>query len=105
MDYLKAKRYDVMWLNSFKEELSHIYHYISVNLNNHVSVKKLHKKILNSLFYLSYYPQIYQKIDHPKNIRRIPIEKYVILYSVDDINQKIYIMHIFHGNQNYLDKL
>ena len=104
MDYLKARKYEVIWLNSFKQELSHIYNYLSKDLNNHSIVKKIHKKILNSLFYLSYYPNIYQKIDHPKNVRRITIEKYIILYTVDDIKQKVYILHIFHGSQDYLAK-
>lgn len=104
MDYLKAKKYEVIWLNSFKQELSHIYHYLSVKFNNNSIVKRFHKKVLNQLSYLSYYPNIYQKINHPKNVRRITVDKYVILYTVDEIQQKVYILHIFHGTQDYFNK-
>ena len=105
MDYPNVKKYEVIWLNSFKNELSHIYNYLSVNLNEHSVAKKLHKKILNSLYYLSYYPNIYQKINHRKNIRRIPIDKYVILYTVDNLKKQVFLLHIFYGNQNYLNKI
>ncbi len=105
MDYLKAKKYEVIWLNSFKQELSHIYHYLSINLNNRLIVKRLHKKVLNSLFYLSYSPNIYQKIEHSNNVRKITIDKYVVMYTVDEKLRKVYILHIFHGNQDYLSKI
>lgn len=105
MGYLKAKKYEVIWLNSFKQELSHIYHYITVKFNNHSIVKRFHKKVLNSLFYLSYYPNIYQKIDYYKNVRKITIDKYVVLYTIDETKKTVYVLHIFHGNQDYLNKI
>ncbi|MBQ8042791.1 MAG: type II toxin-antitoxin system RelE/ParE family toxin [Clostridia bacterium] len=105
MDYLKAKKYKVIWLNSFKQELSHIYRYLSVKFNNDLIIKRFHKKVLNQLFYLSYYSNIYQKIEHPKNIRRVTVDKYVVLYTIDDIQKNVYILHNFHGNQDYFNKL
>jgi len=104
MGYLKAKKYEVIWLNSFKQELSHIYHYLFVKFNNILIVKRFHKKILNRLFYLSHYPNLYQKINHHKNVRRVTVDKYVILYTVDETEKRVYILHIFHGNQDYFNK-
>ena len=105
MECLSNKRYEVIWLNSFKDELSHIYHYLSKELNEPYIVNKFHRKVFNSLSYLSYYPEIYQKINHNKNIRRIPIDKYVILYTIDNHKKRVFILHIIHGNNNYLEKL
>lgn len=105
MDCLKANKYEVIWLNSFKDELSHMYNYFSINLNENGIAAKFHKKVINSLSHLSYYPELYQKINHSKEIRRIPIGKYVIFYTINRFKKQVFILHIFHGNQNYFNKL
>lgn len=105
MDYLENKKYKVIWLNSFKDELSHIYHYLSENLNEFSITNNFHRKVFKALSNLSYFPEMYQKINHEKNIRRITIDKYVILYTVDDNTGQVFILHIFHSSQNYLDRL
>ena len=105
MGFKSKQKYEVIWLNSFKEELSHIYHYLVKELNQVLIAKKLHKKILKLLSYLYFYPELYQKINHNKDVRRIPIGKYVILYTIDNYKKQVFVLHIYHGNKNYLDRL
>lgn len=102
MDYLKTNKFEVIWLNSFTDELSYIYNYFSTNLNENSIINKFHRKILKSLSYLSYYPEIYQKINHPtKEIRRIPIDKYVILYSLDKVSKRVFLPQVSNSSIQY----
>ena len=66
MDYLENKKYKVIWLNSFKDELSHIYHYLSENLNEFSITNNSHSKVFKSLSNLSYFTEMYQKTNHTK---------------------------------------
>ena len=83
MDYQENKKYKIIWLNSFKYELSHIYNYLSRTLKEPSLANKFHNEVFKFISTLSYFPERYQKIFPDKNIRRIPIDKYVILYTVN----------------------
>ena len=89
MDYLKARIYEVIWLNSFKQELSHIYNYLSKDSNDHLIVKKFHKKNSKIFILFIILSQYISKNRPSKNVRRITIDKYVVLYTVDEIEQKV----------------
>lgn len=40
-----------------------------------------------------------------KGYRRIPVQNYIILYKVDEINREVIIVRIFYSGQNYLEWL
>lgn len=105
MNYLANKKYKVIWLNSFKTELSHIYFYLCNNLKQHYSAKNLHTRISKLLSSLSYFPERYPKLSIHKDIRKIVFNKYIILYTVNLNTQEVFILHIFHSSQNYLNLL
>ena len=45
-----------------------------------------------------------EKIDKPKRqYRRMVINNYVILYTIDEIEKIVYIAHIYCGRRDYLD--
>ena len=95
MDYQENNRYKIIWLNSFKRELSHIYYYLSIKLKEPSIANKFHSKVLKILSTLSYFPERFPKINHNKNIRKIPIDKYVILYTVNhDTRSSFYLTHL-----------
>lgn len=83
MDSLENRKYKIEWLDSFKDELSQIYYYLSKILKEPSIANNFHKKVYKLISSLSYFPERYQKIAFDKNIRRIPIDKYIILYTVN----------------------
>lgn len=83
MDYLENRKYKIIWLNNFRHELSHIYYYLSKILKEPSIANNFHRKVYKTLSTLSYFPKRYQKIYSNKNIRRIPIDNYIILYTVN----------------------
>ena len=51
------------------------------------------------------YTQI-NKFSKIKNIyRRIIVNNYIILYTIDDIKNIVYIAHIYYGGRNYIEDL
>ena len=95
MDYLENKKYKVIWLNSFKHELSHNYYYLSNNLKAPSAANKLHRKVFKTLSSLSYFPERYQKTYCNKDIRKIPLGKYIILYTVDHAARQSFYLTYF----------
>ncbi len=102
--------YTILYSPQFKEELKGIYYYLYFSLNSPYSADNLLEKITHFISRLDLFPERYSKVllnKNPKyyNLRKIPVDKYLILYEVDNVNLTVYILHIFHGSQNYFDKL
>lgn len=81
MDFLENKQYKIIWLNSFTHELSHIYYYLSNILKETSTANKFHIKVVKLISTLSYFPEKYPRLHHNTDIRKIPIDKYIILYK------------------------
>lgn len=101
------EKHKVNWTKEATEDLEKIFYYISYNLKEPNTARNLYSKILNAVFSLKYFPgrnrdASYYGI-HDKCSRRLRVEKYIILYDVDIYNKDVYITHIFHSNQNYLN--
>lgn len=41
--------------------------------------------------------------DKEKDIRKLIINKFIIIYNVDNINNQVYILHIFSEKQDYFN--
>ncbi len=41
--------------------------------------------------------------DKEKDIQKLTINKFVIIYNVDNINNQVYILHIFSEKQDYFN--
>lgn len=95
MDYQENNRYKIIWLNSFKNELSHIYNYLSNKLKEPSIANKFHSKVFKTLSTLSYFPERFPLLNHKNTIRKIPIDKYVILYTVNhNTRSSLYFTHL-----------
>ena len=45
-----------------------------------------------------------EKIDRTeRQYRRMIVNNYVILYTIDELEKIVYIAHIYYGERNYLD--
>ena len=94
----------------FQNELDTIY--FNLLFTNH-SLKKsksffyeVRKSVLNLNIFPERYPRLsnYRK-NKDENIRKLLLNNYVIIYRVEKELSQVFVLHIFHCNQNYIDKL
>lgn len=95
---------------TFEEELQNIVSYIYFYLKDPRVSIKLYKKIINKIYSLGVLPERYPKIHYKLNhtnltLRKLPIDNFVVIYEVNNLTHQIFILHIFHCSQNYLDLL
>lgn len=100
--------YLIITMPQFEEELCKIYFYLYFSLYSPQTADNLISKVYQEISKLDLFPERYSKIsitNNPKfkNLRKLPIDKYVIIYEVDNFLRKVYVLHIFHGRQNYLN--
>lgn len=101
--------YSIKFTRKCLNDIDEICKYISDKLKAENSANRLRTKIKNVVKELSISPEMYAKIDKmdklKREYRRIPINNYVILYSVDKKKKIIYISHMYYGGRNYLEGL
>lgn len=99
-------KYEIITTDTFEKELQNIFHYINFHMQEPIIAKNLYNKIINSISKLNYFPERYFKLKNCKtaNVHRLIVNNYVIIYKISSLNH-VYILHIFHGNQNYLNLL
>lgn len=95
MAYQETRKYKIKLRNKFKNELDQIYFYLSKILKEPSVAKNFHKKVYKTISTLSYFPERFQKISFTKNIRRIPINKYIILYTVNHNTRSSFYLTYF----------
>lgn len=99
--------YKIITTSNFEIEFQKIYNYISFNLKEPLVARKFYSKIISSITSLNYFPERYPKFsdfkNHNSNIRKIIVNNYIIIYQIKNDSHKIFILHIFHCRQNYLN--
>lgn len=88
------------------EEIEQIYDYIANELKANNSAVKLIKEVRTKILGLSKTPKLYPKINKrnraKKIYRRIIIQNYIVLYTVDDNQKLVYISHMHFSRKKYL---
>ena len=106
---IKSMEYKVKFTEKCIEDIEEACQYIEKNLKAEKAANRLRIKIKDSVRDLSTSPEMYaqiEKLERVKNVyRRIPIDNYVLLYTVDKENRIVYISHMYYGGRNYLDGL
>jgi len=97
-------KFEIFFSSTFKEELDNIYNYIYSSLNSPITAVKFYKMVKNSIQNLDFFPERFPKIEL-YNLRKLTIKNFIIIYKIDEKAEQIYILHIFHGNQDYFNKL
>ena len=86
-----------------------ILRYISLRLNNKDAARTLLDEYENRLTNLRETPRLYGLTQLERlarrGYRRFVFGNYIAFYSIDDIEKKVYIVRIFHQNQDYEDML
>ena len=83
---------------TFKNELEAIIHYIKNKLKEPFLADNFYKTIVSEISSLEYMPERYMKIlnkNRKRNLRRLPIDKYVVIYEVDNkTRSSLYLAHL-----------
>lgn len=98
--------YEVEFTQDCIDEINDIYEYIFQKLTAKISAKRLMQKIERKIMSLEKNPQIYVELNMMDNLkrkyRRMVVNNYVLLYTIDEENKKVYISHMYYGKRNYL---
>lgn len=105
----KNMEYSIKLTEEFIEEIDDICDYISINLKAVDAANRLREKVIYNILLLERTPRMFAEIDKidktERQYRRIVVNNYVILYTIDDKNKTIYIAHIYYGGRNYIGDL
>lgn len=103
---INTKQYKVIITPTAYKEIDKIYNYIINELYSENAAKKLMLKIEKIIQNLKYTPKIHaeiQKKDELKRTyRRISIKNYIILYTIDEEKNVVYISHVYYNKRNYI---
>lgn len=103
MDYI------LQLAEEFIEEFEEICDYISFELNALDAANRLKENIKYKLYLLKNEPKMYTQIKKlsktQSTYRRIIVNNYVILYTIDESRGIVYVAHIYYGGRNYIEDL
>lgn len=106
---MSMKKYKITWSPKAHNDLQNIHFYIKYYLKEKTTANNVVKKLLNSISNLSYSPEKYIKIQYfdnkKKNIRKMLVDNYLVIYEVNNKFEQVFILHIFHCSQNYFNLL
>ncbi len=104
-----SEHYEVEFTQECTNEIKKIYKYIRDVLCNEIAAKRLMKKLEEYVSDLSYSPRLYVEIEKYKGTkkvyRRMVVNKYVVLYNIDEEKKKVFIAHMFYGGSDYINKI
>ena len=103
----KNMEYKVNLTEQFLDEFEEICNYISNKLKNIDASNRLREKIIYNVLLLQNSPRMCTEIENvdrtERQYRRMVINNYVILYTIDEPEKIVYIAHIYYDGRNYLD--
>lgn len=104
-----VNKYAIFPSATFKRELKEIIYYFKQKLKEPIIAKNFYKNVIKEINSLEFMPERHIKItyykDKKRNLHRLLIYNYVIIYEVDNSTQQVFILHIFHNTQNYLNQI
>lgn len=100
--------YKVKLTDVFLDEIEEICNYITNKLKNIDASNRLREKVIYNILLLENSPKMCAKIGKVDRVkrqyRRLVVNNYIILYTVDEKEKIVYIAHIYYGGRNYLDE-
>jgi len=73
---------------SFEKEFNKIYKHIAFKLKEPITANNFYNKIIKEIHSLQHFPERYMKIssykNKNKNLRRLIVNQYIIIYEVDN---------------------
>jgi len=89
-----------------KTDLADIMDYIEVDLHNLKASKDFYSAFTEKKLLLKENPYMYEIIDDKDfeyaNLRKMPIDNYVMIYNVDEYKKAIKVLRFFYQKQDYI---
>nr|MBP3681562.1 type II toxin-antitoxin system RelE/ParE family toxin [Clostridia bacterium] len=102
-------KYEVEFTEECAVEIRKVYNYIRDDLSAQNSANKIMERIEEFITNLAYVPRMYAEIDKYSNTkriyRRIILNNYVLLYTIDEERHKVFISHMYHSKTDYLNNI
>lgn len=102
-------KYEVEFTEECAVEIRKVYNYIGDDLSARNSANKIMERIEEFITNLAYAPRMYAEIDKYSNTkriyRRIILNNYVLLYTIDEERHKVFISHMYHSKTDYLNNI
>ena len=100
------ENYEVVFTEECRKEIRRTYKYIKENLYADNAARNLMNKIQELISNLASTPKMYEEIKSymglKRRYRRIIIDNYVLLYTIDDEKKQVYVSHMYCGVADYL---
>ena len=84
--------YNIITTEQFELELQNIIKYISSSLQEPITAQKIGRKIRRKISSLNFLPERYIQIANAKfkdgNTRKLILDNYIIIYTIDDTNRQ-----------------
>ena len=102
-------KYNIKLTATFLEEVDEICRYISIRLKAIDAAKRLREKIAYNILLLESSPKMFTEIEKTEKTARkywrIVINNYVVLYTIDEDKNTVYVSHIYYGGTDYMSNL
>jgi len=96
--------YDVIITSEARHDLKMIYEYIANVLMVPIIAEKQFSRIEKAIYSLNHMPERFQQYENEawrsRNLRAMPVNKYIVFYTVDNENRKTTIIRIMYGARN-----
>ena len=103
----KSQSFEVEFTDECIEEIIEIYEYISNNLKEDDSAKRLMTEVMDKVLNLASTPELYMKIEKVDKLKReyhrMVVKNYIILYTIDFEKKTVFISRMVYGRRNYLN--
>lgn len=96
--------YTVFYSPAALDDLQAIYTYIAYDLANPIAAAGQEGRIRKEIRNLYYFPLRYEQVNwepwHGRNARKLPIDNFVVYYTVDEAAKEVIVLRIFYGGRN-----
>jgi len=103
-----TEKYKVIITPTAYREINKIYDYIVEDLCAESAAKNLMNKVEQKVQALKFAPKIHIEIDRvdelKRKYRKLIVKNYIILYTIDEENHKVFVSHMYYGGRNYMNK-
>ena len=98
--------YKIIIASKARSEIESIFDYINEELKNNNAAVRLKNKFKENIRGLKKMPKRYPEIEKRDKLkrfyRRIVVDNYVILFTIDDEKKSVYVAHVYYGRKNYM---
>jgi len=102
---MESRNYQIKFTPIAREDLEEIYRYISEKLDAEGAALNLMEKIERGIMRLKDYPFSCNYVEDEflkrKGYRKLIIENYIVFYLVDEVSERVNVMRVLYGRQNY----